>query len=575
MIHNMVDYLKFRKFRLIPEILLIGALFVCAYFVSGMWFETNDDVFIAMILNGTLTGEPSAYALHIGTVISFICSALYSVLPMIPWYGMFLIAVLLFSSVVIVDSLCSRADNFRQWWLSFLTGVLLVFSNWYIISRIQYTSATAYLAIAGYFALFVHKNKRTRMILFTICELIAVSIREDGMYMIQPMGMAVFAGLCFENVKEKKFWKKVGETVKRVLPVLTIALCCIAISKCAYDLQYRSNEWQEFCKYNSSREDTFDFYSAPPYEEVAEIFESRGIDKTKFMAYLYYEAFDWDAQDGSIRELAEYTKEHYPLSVNIKDIILTVFKTSVNDYGKAFACTIWAVWLALLIWIFVFKKYEAILPTLGYLICKYLIWGILVWEKRSIRRVMHPLFFCEIAFIVAIIICNTDFAKDIKESGVVKKMFSLAAAVAVLASLTVCGAYYVWYVAEIKSAYEIMTNMENEVDEYCNAHPENRYDVSTTIFRYIPKTPFDTYRREKNSFYSSGWFAGSPLYAKYVTEYLSDAKSLYYIYISEDKERDEWIFKYLTETVGPDYEWADSIDSATGGKFDIYRFDYK
>lgn len=89
-----------RIVMIIAEILLGVSLIVLAYYVNGIWYETNDDHILSDFLTGKLTGVPTIRTFYNSVLFAGPVALAYKVLPSFPWYGAFLIFFHLISWVL-------------------------------------------------------------------------------------------------------------------------------------------------------------------------------------------------------------------------------------------------------------------------------------------------------------------------------------------------------------------------------------------------------------------------------------------------------------------------------------------
>ncbi len=81
------------------------------YFTGGIWFETNDDVFISEMLSGKITGVPEFHCPYVGTMITYPITLLYRILPAVPWWGIFVFSILFLSVFLNLSSFVLAAKR--------------------------------------------------------------------------------------------------------------------------------------------------------------------------------------------------------------------------------------------------------------------------------------------------------------------------------------------------------------------------------------------------------------------------------------------------------------------------------
>ena len=81
----------------------VPVIFVTAVIIRcGNTFESNDDLFISGILSGGLTGEVDFHTFFISNWITMPISLLYRMNASIPWWGLFLLAMIILSHAIII-----------------------------------------------------------------------------------------------------------------------------------------------------------------------------------------------------------------------------------------------------------------------------------------------------------------------------------------------------------------------------------------------------------------------------------------------------------------------------------------
>ena len=102
------------QFKILFSVIVSAAFILLTYFTCGIWFETNDDVFIAEMLSGKLTGVPEYHCPYVSSIITLPISLLYRAFAGVPWWGIFLFTLLLLSIFIIVFCLVSKGKNLIQ-----------------------------------------------------------------------------------------------------------------------------------------------------------------------------------------------------------------------------------------------------------------------------------------------------------------------------------------------------------------------------------------------------------------------------------------------------------------------------
>ena len=127
----------------------MGFLFAAMLSIHTAAYETNDDVAMSMMASGTgLAAQPDEHLVFTNVVIGLLLKHLYTQMPAIPWYGMYLLGVHFLSHVAILYAVLkwrySRAALFCYWVLFSTIGVLL-------LTKLQFTSTAIWSVECGLF----------------------------------------------------------------------------------------------------------------------------------------------------------------------------------------------------------------------------------------------------------------------------------------------------------------------------------------------------------------------------------------------------------------------------------------
>lgn len=105
-----------RMFKtLLLSFLLTGLYFLVVYRNLPFIYDINDDVAMRNVAAGVITGVPDAHLLHIKYLLGLVISGLYRTLPGWDWYGLVMIAIMLFAfSMVLYRGLAAEKSLFGR-----------------------------------------------------------------------------------------------------------------------------------------------------------------------------------------------------------------------------------------------------------------------------------------------------------------------------------------------------------------------------------------------------------------------------------------------------------------------------
>lgn len=330
-----------KRFRntaaLLLAFLITGIYFVFIYRRIPFIYDINDDVAMRNVAAGVITGEPDAHLLHIKYLLGLVIAGLYRLLPGFDWYGLVLIAIMLFSlAMVLYRGLA--AERGLLWRLCYMVLTLLLFTCTGLrhVTAFQWTVTAAMAGAAGIYLFYTADRGdsfRTRMEEGTavLLVLLSLAVRDDVFLMVLPITALCFwwkygsvekngpagrregavpFGRGFWKVWEIQ-WKGWSVTLEHVSVLLGLT-AGVLILLGAEAFAYRSPEWREFRTYNVNREAIMDYYGLKNYEEDPEFFDSLGItpeEAENLQRYSLYLVEDLYSE--KMAALARHSREVY------------------------------------------------------------------------------------------------------------------------------------------------------------------------------------------------------------------------------------------------------------------------
>lgn len=149
-----------RKYAVSLSVFLAVCWIAVVWMKTGIYFETNDDRFIAETLAGAMLAEPDAHVFYMNYFLSLPISLLYRLTTQVPWYGMILVLFHAMAYLVVFESAYSRCTSRQTVMLATTVLGCSMLLNLYITALLQYTSTAALLAVAGYVGLILQKDRK-------------------------------------------------------------------------------------------------------------------------------------------------------------------------------------------------------------------------------------------------------------------------------------------------------------------------------------------------------------------------------------------------------------------------------
>ncbi len=554
---------------------MTGLFAVMIFAAAGICFETNDDRIFVEFLSGSLTGSPDAYAIYLNYLLSFPLMLLYRVLPGVPWYGLFLIAMHCVALYLIIKNILDILQTKEGIVRGILLSAGLLLADIYMFSRIQYTSTAAMLAVAGYSCILFpgRDGHRKNWDLFFLMEFLALLLRLDAMLMIQPLGMAAFLGdfLGDEKYRDKKEWKCLGVCAGAVAAALLLGQAGNAIG-------YSSEEWKEYYRLDNARVELFDYYGFPEYEEVHDILDKYGVTETEYAAYSIYATLEYELSVECVEELAAYVQASRSGSgIHVVALLRESWAVIFSSDRQETNNLVGILWVGAILTCVFARKKEVIFPFLSVAAARTAVWSYLIYRGRLPDRVTRPLLFGEAVFLMMLLL--QAWEKELPKI----RFRTLAGSISICFILWACisGQAQYRYAVEANATQEIMMESFQEVREYCEAHPENRYILDSNSFSsFIGPALGNTMSGTVNYVYSGGWYSNSPNVLRWIGEYLEeleDPSSSVYLIIYDwsgdiDMEGCGATVQYLEEKTGKQPILVETLTLANGGIYLVIKF---
>ncbi len=510
-------------------LLLMIGLTVC----FDTYYDLNDDTVIKDIISGTYTGAPSGYSIQMLYPLSWGLAVLYTAIPGVAWYGLFLCLCQFGALAVIAWRLVGLTDN-KKWQIVLLVvealvGMGLLFRNFVFV---QYSVTSGMCMAAAIFWYVTGEQAKDwidalkRNMIAVILVWISFCIRTELCVMLLPF--LLLAGLVKWLGEAKIF---TVENVKKYLFLIATAMAGIFVLYGLDRYAYRSVQWSEFCDFFDARTDLYDFYGIPDYDENQAFYQELGMSRESYTLLQNYNfSLDEDIDAELMHKLVTYQKKQAENGQGLYSFMGLTTKKSFKE----------ALWL--------YKEYllkqSSYLILAGYLLyflqafarrrsgwmwklillfgVRSILWMYLFMVDRLPERITVPLMVAEFAVLAGWLIQEFRVLEngDTIQTQLVGRMLGMKKLGSVLI-LVLCGvATLLINVAQTRQEYEkrLVTNKRWEaLIAYCREHPENYYTVdvySSTSYQgaaYSEKIFVNVDNQYRNFDICGGWAAKSPL----------------------------------------------------------------
>jgi hypothetical protein len=265
-------------------LLAVLALLAIAFVVLQPSYDTNDDVFMTMIVSGqSFCPAPDEHLIFSNVLIGHALTQLYTTWPHFPWYGCYLLLIHYLAQVSLLycalksgpESVAGGTRRRLALYLIYFVVVELLFFN-----SLQFTTTAFLAAQAGIFLLLLAVRRRTSQVEATVAWplgtaglmlLVAGLVRLESLW----MALLVAAPLAFSLARQAS---------RRALVaggIATATAAILIVSATAYDrISYRHDpRWSGFFDYNQLRVKFNDYQWTFYSPQTAHVFQAVGWTK--------------------------------------------------------------------------------------------------------------------------------------------------------------------------------------------------------------------------------------------------------------------------------------------------------
>ena len=370
-----------KRKSLAVSLLLNAGVMLLFRFCMVPVFETNDDMAIMGIVNGT-RGKLDIHAIQ-HFLLGLLYKSLYSITCSVSWYSVcqYLFLMLAFSAVCYV--LIRRAGTHAG------IGIWLVITSFFApqcYGMMQYTKAAGILTCSGIFMLF-HSvaGDDTKKISPAECAAGFILALTGSMYRYDEFlssgmlmtGIGVYLLLLLCGEEKSAVFKKI---MHYVLVFGALFLTAFLLKKADTSFYSSDERWSYYREYNDLRAQLQD-YGFPDYEMNREAYEALGINEDAYDLYSGWNQFDPDKLDAeTMRSLIALKEERKFTGQVVKDyfrempsffmnnrmcrcflmmlavLLFVVYRGRKKHRWKVFAAAAWQFLLFGMLYLYLFYK---------------------------------------------------------------------------------------------------------------------------------------------------------------------------------------------------------------------------
>ena len=416
------QFLSSNKKRLIVaaviSILMIGITWA---FFPPQFTETNDDFGMASFSYG-YHGEYEYRLLFIHVLIGLLIKGLMTLMPMIPWYSVLQIAVIVVSSIEIVRLALERG---RKSYPVFLVFLLFIPFCYQLFSSLQFSKTAGIACVAGFLSVFDRLEKKQKWYRFIFpIALLAVGcmyrFRVFEMLLIPFFGLGCYyLWTCCIQKKDKQSF------IRCIVVFVTVFGICVGL-RAADVLSYQADpEWAECRNNNALRAELLD-HGFPSYEDHTELYESLEMTKNDLALY----------SAGAYADADFFTKELMQSLVDAKEarsLDQAFFKGLITKLAKGLLKKEYALagGIVLLLYLVFFKNSRAQFLLLLYEIISFIaIQVYFYYDNRYLQNRVDVILVLAL-YLIILLFCGMHFRRE--KAGKIIRPIALAIILAVSA----------------------------------------------------------------------------------------------------------------------------------------------
>ena len=475
-------------------------LFLCIPITYGI----NDDMTMRDIASGVVSGMPDGHLVYIQYALGRPLSFLFQAWKGIDWYALFFLTVMLLCFGLTAYRLCAlwKEKGAGKWLCLFFSAAffILVYLRYFV--SFQYTiTASVTGGTAAFFYFTLDPEKRTGRRLGEYAIVLALlwltyCIRPQVFWMAAPFGGILF------------LYKKGVRTAEKGLLFFLALLGLLGIFLMEQNA-YSSQEWKDFRKFNLARQDIFDYYGVPGYEENRDFYRSVGMEECDVVNLERYNLYLIDGiEDGKLEKTAAYAKRLWEEAQTWEQKLKAGVRLAVKAFASPESLLLNAAGkLLLLLGILrAFRRREGLGLLAALTVVEVLLWLYLGYRGRLPDRVGSSLLMLSFSCVLAN--CCDSARKEGRRSFFVPGPAAAAVGILILA---LCGGCLVTVRRE--QMEEVRRNQEFEVfQDWFAKRSENVYFYPTAFLGgYTENVRLFRAFKPANSFLLGGWLSFSPV----------------------------------------------------------------
>lgn len=555
--------------------LIVGLLFFIFRKISPFIYQTNDDLFLKMLVSGEMCGTPQERLFYISYPAGVFLSGLYKLAPQFPWYGLFFCLVIGMAMAVVLCSLLRLEKSL----LARLFTVLLfgLFSYGFLfmhIAELQFTVVTAIVGAGALFLFVIAKSTDScggtlkNNLGFLLLSGCALCIRNQVFFMLLPFIGMVWLGKYLDTGKEAGLSLFRLNRQRKCLILLAGALTAILAFFCLVEkLAYQREDWRTFSAYTEASMTIYDYEGYPDYEAYKEVYHSLGLSHSSYeaAAHHYSIALEPNINKRTMETLEDIVKEGRRLSgtellAKLREMAEAFIERHLSYMDRPLNLLVYCCYVFFFICGIVCRKRE-VLRDISFLgVARMVVWIYLLFYGRLPSRVSQSVYMAELAVLFAIAFRSRIWepreasgSRDaVKEKRPLRRCCLGFWVMSMVLLSFVClrfGFPKAKNVAGEASSRLQFSRSFAEIRDYFHEHQDHFYYLDMNSFNYFTEDALEKSEHSYDNFlYLGSWMPHSPWYdVKFEKAGISNPAAALY--------EDPNVFAVFMDTEGTGYDY--------------------
>lgn len=561
----------------------LTVLLLFCYFrsLSPFIYQTNDDLFLKMIVSGEMTGSPESRMFYLSYPAGLLLAPLYRLAPQFPWYGLLfcftiglVMAVILYTMLKTEKSLLARLLTVLLFCL-FSYGFLFLH-----IAELQFTTVTA---MAGCGALFLFMLSSPGDSLsetlkngwgFLLFSAYSFCFRGQAFIMFFPIIGMIGIGKYLDAGKGTSLFH-INKRRKNLLALAGIFLAVIAFLFLFEKLAYQREDWRIFSAYTEASETVYDYEGYPDYAAHEETYRELGISPSSHeaAAHHYSIALEPGINQKTMETLAAIVEQERKLSLSelpnkLQEMAAFFLDRHLSYTDRPLNLLVYCFYILFFLGGIVSRKPTVLRDILFLGFARMVIWTYLIFYGRLPSRVSQSVYLAELAVLLAIAFGNSIWKPSEKSDALASRENG---AQADNSGWLACKAFWIFstvlltfvclrfgFPKAAAAAWEASSRLQfsqsfADMRTYFHTHPDNLYYLDMDSFGSFTEDGLQRSSGTYDNFlYLGSWIPHSPWYdTKFEKAGITDPAAALY--------KDPNVYAVFMNTEGTSYEYLEDF----------------